>query len=269
MKGLVVASMIRNGLSYLPRYFDQMNRLRESFEQMSTLLERPMSLQVILVEGDSTDGTDVSMHIWKRRECWGSRMTLAHKNHGGPAYSDGLNSPSVDDEQRWRQISLVANYTLDLAQPFLTHSLGTTASGGGAPNNLPLLWIEADLEWQPETILHLMDVLEHQSQNRMTVLSPLSLHGTTNQFYDTWGYRLLDGRRFTPEPPYVPNLHPKPTSSTLHEIGSAGSCLLIRNTQARVARFATPEMGIVGYCRDLIAHKGRLWIDTSASVRHP
>ncbi len=229
---IALASMFRNSTPYLDRYFDQVSRLHR------VVRGQGHSFRVLWAEGDSADRT------WERLQGM-ARAYVAdcfQRAHGGPVYG------SVDDAQRWRQISFVCNALLERVQP----------------EDDALIYVESDLIWEPETMLALLEQLRE-----LDAVAPMCFH-REGFFYDTWGYR-SGGVRFAPGAPHHPmllELVPGPARRR-YPLDSAGSCLVMRGAVARAARFDPPEQGIVGFGLDLHAKGYHLWLDPCQKVVHP
>lgn len=213
---VLLASAFMNGEDYVERYFAQVAELRKHL---------PLSLR--LIEGDSTDDTygALEQNLLPGDE-------LFKIEHGGQAFG------SIDHPARWGQIAFVWNTFFEKLTP----------SG-------PLILVEADLVWQPETLLTLAGDL-----SEVDAVAPLSLKD--GGFYDTWGHRGLDGARFYRAAPFHPSLN------GLTEIGSAGSCIAMREDVYRECRFGVTD-GIVGFGADIRAKGFRLFCDPSVAVVHP
>ena len=214
---VTLISIFRNSVTYLDRYVEQVDALREH-----------MPVYCVVAEGDSDDGT------------WEQLQTLPeideyHKiEHGGPTFK------SVDNKQRWGQIAFVYNALLDQLDP-----------------DGPVILVESDLIWQPETMVAL---LKHLGVG-IDAVAPLSVKG--DRFYDTWGHRWPDGT------PFTSNLDQIVTDGKLlRPISSAGSCIVMKEDVARKARFGT-EDGIVGFCADLHRLGFHLYLDDQLRVTHP
>lgn len=192
------------------------------------------NVRLCIAEGDSTDDTHSALyrHIHDR----GKGDTLLKVDHGGPKYG------SVDLPERWAQIATVCNAVIANAEP----------TG-------PLIYVESDLLHEPEIMLTLLEDL-----TIVPAVAPLSM--SDGRFYDVWGHRGLDGQRFQMQAPYHPDLV---TDQHLVEIGSAGSCVVMRKEVAEVARFGDNDC-IVGLGRDIRNRaKASLWLDRRVAVRHP
>lgn len=120
---LVVASIFRNAESYVDRYFEQIESIREF-----------MPVRLVIAEGDSTDDT---LTLLERKV--GDNDVLLKVDHGGPVYG------SVDNEQRWAQIAYVCNTVLDNLNMADTDKL---------------IYVESDLGWAGYTMKRLADDLD-------------------------------------------------------------------------------------------------------------
>lgn len=229
---IVIASIFRDSASYIDRYVSQAAALRDA------LAARGDSLRGVWGEGDSNDRTATILAEKARKRAL--TFDLIDVSHGGPKFS------SVNVEQRWRQISYCCNLVL--------HAIPDTAD--------VVIYVESDLIWSAETMLHLIDTLG----DGIDVVSPMSMANgeTPPRFYDTYGHR-ASGINFEPFAPFHPGL----TEGKLLRLDSAGSCLVLRGDVARLARFDPPQDGIVGFGKDIDKHGYELWLDPTQSVWHP
>ena len=222
---VTVASIFRDSAHYLPDYFMQIAHLEDALGA---------DVRLVLAEGDSQDGTHNQLHQFLRMR--GEGDTLLKVDHGGPKYG------SVDVPERWAQIAYVCNAVMSALEP----------TG-------PVIYVESDLHWKPDTMLMLLEDLAI-----CEAVAPLSMH--EGRFYDLWGHRGVDGTRFRPYPPYHDDLN---TEAHLVKIGSAGSCVVMRPEIAKIARFGEND-AIVGLGRDIRFKCGAdLWLDTRCQVVHP
>lgn len=239
---VLLGSIFRNSTGYLDRYFEQVARLSRLFS------EHHATLGLVLAEGDSTDGTENDLRGRLRGISGVVRQTrLIKAEHGGQVYG------SIDHEQRWRNISFVCNALL--------HQVDVM-SGYDA-----FLYVESDLIWSASVMLELIDDL---TQPHIEVVAPLCIHAQTGRNYETWGHR-AGGMKFTAEWPFHPMLSDDQAynGSTLFEMDSAGSCLAMRMSIAKICRFDPPEHGIVGWCEDIRAHGHKIWLNPTLQVIHP
>ncbi len=231
---IVLASIFRNSTGYLDRYFGQATRLAGALARTGD------TLKLMLAEGDSSDDTYHSL----MNDRSGLDTTVIKAEHGGPVFG------SIDNDQRWRNISFVCNTLLQAItdDPFPADAV---------------VYVESDLFWHPEMMVTL---LGHLNDLDIDAVAPMCFHLPTGLFYDTWGHR-KDGIRFIPYPPYHPHLVDDPTGLT--RIDSAGSCIVMSRFVARNCRFEPPERGIVGFGDDMRRLQFQLWLDPAQRVLHP
>lgn len=188
--------------------------------------------RLYVLEGDSVDGSHEFLTRWAGED---SRVTVA-REHVGDA------TEREDRAVRWAR---AANACLDLVPP----------DGG----HTHVLWLEADLCFPPELVRRLL-------ARDVDVIAPMIWLG--GLFYDTWGFRDIEGRRWKNHPPYHPSYRPM----SLIEMGSVGSCVLFRREvlDAGIRMRGTYEDGLlVGMCRDARAAGFRVFADTSTAILHP
>jgi hypothetical protein len=194
-------------------------------------------LHLVAAEGDSTDGTyELLVTAMTERQLLG---TVLRVDHGGPKFG------SVNDPVRWTQIALVWNTVMDR----VTQDI----SSGDR-----FLAIESDLVAPVDTFTTLLNDLKDYP-----AVSPMSMHGPTGMFYDTYGH-VKNGIRFKPWPPH----HPDVNGDRFVEIDSSGSCWAMRSEVVPTTRFS-PEDCPRGIGRTLKAHGYALWLDQSVDVIHP
>jgi hypothetical protein len=185
-----------------------------------------------ILEGDSRDGTWDYLAHWASED---SRVTLGRECAGDTAEIE-------DRAARWAR---VGNACFDLIPSELRYS--------------HVLWLESDLCFPPELLRRL---LSHD----VDVVAPMIWLG--GNFYDSWGFRDINGRRWSNKPPY----HPKYRTMKLMEMGSVGSCVLFRREilDAGIRFKGTYENGLlVGMCQDARAKGFKVFADTSTAILHP
>lgn len=227
-----MASILRNAEGYLERYLCQAAALRE------LLAARGDTLILRVAEGDSEDGTWARL-LDAQRDTAG--MVVYKFDHGGPAFG------SIDDPMRWANIARTWNRLLD----------GIKEDDFDA-----LIYVEADLLWEPLTMVRLLGRLNEHGLP-VDIVAPMSMH-VAGFFYDTWGYRVA-GQRFSPNPPYYPALASLGPGDLLR-IDSAGSCQAMRDVVARRCRLS-PTDAMIGH--DVQAKGFCFWLDPSLTVLHP
>lgn len=120
---MILASIFRDSTGYIPRYFEQVNALREHVD-----------VNLVIAEGDSSDNT------WDLLEVFLAPGDMLIKAaHGGPKFG------SVDDLQRWRQIAFVCNKVWDRVK---------------TQQPAQAIYVESDLVWPIDTMLGLVKALD-------------------------------------------------------------------------------------------------------------
>lgn len=226
---VVVGSIFRDSAAYVGRYFMQIAALDR------LLSERGDAVRVITVEGDSSDDTWARLQRMTEAPRAKVPLTCIKREHGGPKWG------SVDVADRWKALSWCCNGVMEAIQD----------------SDDALVYVESDLLWDPTTMRALLDHLR-------TVPAVASMCFTrAGHFYDTWGHR-KGGIPFGPFPPYHPGLAPE----GLTEIDSAGSCIVMRGSVARVARFG-PDDCVLGLGRSIREQGFALYVDPQLRVVHP
>lgn len=162
MTSILFGSIVRDGESYLQRYFDQINSLTPDYH-----------VGLIITEGDSTDNTKTLLQKLVEDSNF---PTVAYEyNHKGQKFG------SVDNPSRWFNIATTWNFMLEQSMEVFD-------------NYDYFCYMEADLIWNKQTIDLLVDGL-----NQYDCVAPMSmLHEI---FYDTWGHR-SNGSNFQNLPPF-------------------------------------------------------------------
>lgn len=220
---VALGSIFQNSEKYIDRYVAQFYSLVSSTSEHT--------FEPLLVEGDSTDRT------WERLNAI-LPGKVTKRDHGGTTFGQ------VDSVQRWLQISYACDGVME--------KLGTKHDA--------LLWVEADLIWEPATMLKLLSHVQ-----KVPMVFPMIKRG--RMFYDTWAFA-KDGTYFRNEPPFHP-MFTGPDGNELYSIDSGGSCWAIRGEIARTCRFRPPAHAMRGFCREVIKNGGSMWLDPRVEVVHP
>lgn len=230
---ITLASIFRDSMSYLDRYFGQADNL------FRLLFNEGHGMTLVLVEGDSVDETWEALQDRVHQRFHSTRGVALKYDHGGQKFG------SVDNPTRWSQISQVCNRALE-SVPLYSQAV---------------IYVESDLIWEPGVMLALLGHLK-----KVPAVAPMCFH-REGFFYDTWGHR-KDGQAFRSSPPYHPALL-SVQPGELVPIDSAGSCIVMRGEVARTARFDPPEEGIVGFCQNMALNGFQLYLDPKQRVTHP
>lgn len=131
---ITLGSMFRDAEMYLPRYFNQINGLRNE----------GVDVRVVVAEGDSKDRTHKELSNYLT-----SDDLLVKVDHGGPKFG------SVNNEERWKQIAVV-----------MRQLVSQVDNPGDA-----FLWVEGDLYWEAEDLAGMLaDLDEVPAVAPMTML---------------------------------------------------------------------------------------------------
>ena len=208
-------------------------RYLDQCHQLDALLHaQGHSLRFVWGEGDSTDQTLKTLQAATYR----FKAAIVDCTHGGQVYG------SVESWARFKQLSHVGN-VIWAAIPEDTDAV---------------IYVESDLIWEPATLVKLLDALTvYPAVAPMVMDSP-----PAETYYDTWGSR-CDGTRFVKRWPY----HAALLGNQMLKMDSAGSCIAIRWKLAQWLHF--PDDCFVGFCPELYAQGGELWLDPSLTVFHP
>lgn len=184
-----------------------------------------------LVEGDSTDDTQARLEAWAAAD---SRVTLAKVDV----------EPVADFADRVTKWAMLGNVAVE--QALLTDCTH-------------VLWCESDLVLP-------FDLLDQLLAEPADIVAPAIFLGTL--FYDTWGFRGLDGTRFTNEAPF----HREFRHHARVPLSSVGSCVLFRRAlfdQGVRFRGSYDDGLLVGVCRDAAALGFQTFMDSRVAIVHP
>jgi hypothetical protein len=221
---VVIGSAFRNATPYLIRYLNQVARLKLQLGKAHTV-------RVIAAEGDSSDSTRAMLESVQ-----GIDIQIVPCDHGGPVFG------STEHVDRLTALSKIGNAIFNAVRE----------------TDDVLVYVESDLVWDSVTVAKL---IEHTATRPNDVFAPLVFAGAN--FYDVWGFRGLDGERFSPFAPYHSSL-----SDGFTEVSSVGSCLVMRAEVARKCRIKNGYC-LVGWCEDARANGYHVVVDPSLRVAHP
>jgi hypothetical protein len=193
-----------------------------------------LRLAFSFLEGDSSDDSYGRLLAWAGSD---DRIVLTQHHV----------EPIADFDDRVRKWAALANEALEAA-------LATGADY--------VLWCESDLVLPHDLVTQLVA----SAQAGADIVAPAVFLG--GMFYDSWGFRGLDGVKFTNEAPY----HQDYVAHGRVELSSVGSCVLFRREifDAGVRFRGTFEDGLlVGICNDAGALGFRTFMDSRIAVLHP
>ncbi|MDZ4772694.1 MAG: hypothetical protein SGI72_06110 [Planctomycetota bacterium] len=204
----------------------------EYFRAVISAQARPdIELAFSFVEGDSSDDTLARLKAWRDQD---ARVSLAKLDV----------EPVADFDDRVKKWALLGNVALETA-------LATDCTH--------VLWCESDL-----ALPH--DLLEQLVASDVDIVAPAIFLG--GMFYDTWGFRGLDGVRFTNVAPYHRDFRPH----ELVELASVGSVVLFKRAVFdRGVRFRGEyENGLLaGVNQDARRAGFQTFMDSRVAVLHP
>lgn len=237
---IVLTSLFANSESsgHLSRYIPQVVSLKNAFES------RGDKFRAIWTWGDSTDATEAALHRHAKEN--GIDATIVEYTHGYGAFK------SIELPLRFKVLSGVGNR--GLAEIRDTDDC--------------YLLVESDLQWDADVLVKLVSHLTNPKVNLVAPLVWFMNVCTIDEkgwFYDTFACR-KNGVRFGPWYPYHECLS---EPGDLVEIDSAGSCIAVRASLAKRARYS-PVDSVVGFCRDVAQlGNGGIYLDKRLSIVHP
>lgn len=229
MKTLAIVSFFRNSAVR-----GHLGRFFEQVISLRTALSTTHTVKLIAVEGDSTDQTrDALAHLALHHNV---NMDLVIREHGQRWFD------STEEPERLKALSWLGNGGLEAVQP----------------TDDEVLYVESDLIWDAGTIARLLGVL----RPGVDIVSPLIFAG--NHFYDVFCFRSLEGKRFSPFGPFSDTF----AQGNFVEVGSVGSCLIMKGEVARNTRIPGSEV-LIGFCRVAREQGYHIFVDAQARVNHP
>lgn len=227
---VLVGSMFRDAESYIGRYRQQVDGLAK------LLWDRGDDIRLVLVENDSIDNTPHEIH--ETAAC--GHINACHIT----VHDDCPYYPSVNHPHRWRHLAWVANHVLDEV----------------SETDDRVLYVESDLAWDPHDMLRLIDRVDDQ---RPAWVAPNWHQTIGGNWYDSWGTRGLDGRRWSMHPPHHSDWQPDEP----FRVESMCGAIALSGDVARSVRFQ-PQDCFVGLCRDVRQRGHQVWCDPTCPVVH-
>jgi len=193
-----------------------------------------------LLEGDSQDNTQDVLNEYANRN---KNIHLIQKGATYNAVS------STEDPNRIASLSRLGSTVIDAAKDQCEY----------------VLFVESDLILPPNLLVYCFDAMLNHNLENPGIISPIPLLENQNVFYDTWGFRNLDGSRWNSHPPYHPVLA---QHDRFIPMSSIGSCALIKGEALRQgANFY--EGAFVEMCRRVRELGYNIYADKAQSIRHP
>jgi hypothetical protein len=205
--------------------------------QLALRLAPHHSVRCIAAAGDCEDAT--IQELARLLPAAGVGVQFVPCDHGRRRFG------STEEADRMEALTLVGNAIL----------------GGVRGDDDMLLYVESDLRWEAEAMHRLLTLAAFAG----AVVAPMVWAGEL--FYDVWGFRDLDGGRFSPFPPYSSALAGA-KEGDLVEVGSAGSCLAMPAAVARSVRMP-PGGCLVGFCEEARRAGHTVSVAPWLGVAHP
>lgn len=156
---------MRDSTPYLDRYFAQIEGASKPFKQVF----------IVIVEGDSTDGTKEYLAVKSKDLPSNTRLNVITYDLGGQKFG------SIANPTRWAKLEACWNRAIESVQP-----------------SDYVVCVESDLIWGWGALRECLNHLKEYD-----VVFPM-LYGQ-DHFYDTNGFRLPDGRKFNGQHPIIPD----------------------------------------------------------------
>lgn len=219
---VTIVSPMRDGAAGLPSF-------RARFEALDY---PPAALRLVVVEGDSVDGTFVALLKWAAAE---PRLTVIKSTTGLPRFG------SVIDPVRFRALAQVFNAGLEAVDlTWSTHAL----------------FIPSDVAYEPDLVSRL---LAHDKD----LVAPFFWMPSGHRFYDTWGF-IRDGQHFGNFPrSELAAYGDKPI-----QMDTVGGVILMRAEVLRAGARYTPEEVDQGLCKTACDLGFTVWADPTTHVTH-
>lgn len=222
MANVTIVSAMRDSLPELPAFMTRFYALDYP----------PAQLRLIVVEGDSVDGTPAALREWADKE---KRLRVVTCNMGRPHYG------SVIDDDRFRVLGTVFNAGMD--------AVDTRWSSH-------VMFIPSDVRHEPGLLSRLM-------AHDLDLVAPFFWTSSGMMFYDTWGFS-RGGVHFgnfmrTELPAY---------GDAPIQMDTIGGCILMRADVLRAGVRYSLEDVDQGLCRAAIAHGFTVWADPTTHIQH-
>lgn len=226
-----MARMILANVTIVSAMRDSLSGLQAFMTRFYALDYPPAQVRLIVVEGDSTDGTPQALREWADKE---KRLRVVTCDTGAPHYG------SVIDSDRFRVLATVFNAGLDAVDlRWSSH----------------VLFVPADVHYEP-------DVLDRLMAHDLDLVAPFFWGPGGAWFYDTWGFS-RDGAQFSNFPRTALPDYEGPV-----KMDTVGGVILMRADVLRAGvRYSIWDVDR-GLCAAAQAHGFTVWADPTTHVRH-
>lgn len=232
---IAVCSLFRDAITFKGQPNGTIPRI---FRQLAAQSIPVARTYYCFLEGDSRDGTYQALQDWVR----GHDNTCLLQRHTGVADEEGdRHRPS-----RFARLAGLGNQLLAVARSQARY----------------VCWLEPDLVFGPDLFARLRDTLD--SHPEYGAVAPFVRFGSGDLFYDTWGFRDPDGRRWSNRPPYSPRYR----EGAVLKMQSVGSCVMVRSSALdRGARMG--DEALVSLCQQIRGLGAAVVADCRVEVQHP
>lgn len=246
MNNIYVLTPFRNARHNLSRYFQQLFDLRIAIWNRgngsgTNCADLNIDFHLIAIEGDSIDGTREELFRLAKETTLD--LTYIDSTHGLMPWK------SIEDPTRMKTMSNVMNAGL------------SQLTNMNIDDDDIVLWIMSDVEYDPKDVCRLVQLTCASDQK--TIFAP-SVVTSSNNFYDTWAFRDLEGNRFDSFSNSLINF--RYGDGSLIEISSAGTCLVMSGRIAKTCRATDQEA--VSFCADARNKGNKIYIDTTVELKH-
>jgi len=227
-----MARMVMANVTIVSSMRDSLPGLRAFMSRFYALAYPPAQLRLIVVEGDSVDGTPQALREWADKE---KRLRVATCNTGAPHYG------SVIDADRFRVLATVFNAGMDAVDlAWSSH----------------VMFVPSDVHYEP-------DMLDRLMVHDLDIVAPFFWGPGGTWFYDTWGFSRGGAQFGNFSRSELPAYGDKPI-----QMDTVGGVILMRAGVLRAGvRYSLDDVDR-GLCRAAQAQGFTVWADPTTHVRH-
>lgn len=213
--------------------------MRDSLAGLQAFMSRfyaldypPAQLRLIVVEGDSMDGTPQALREWADKE---KRLRVVTCATGAPHYG------SVIDADRFRVLATVFNAGMDAVDlAWSSH----------------VMFIPSDVNYQP-------DLLDRLMAHNLDLVAPFFWTSSGKMFYDTWGFSRNGAQFGNFQRTELPAYGDKPI-----QMDTIGGCILMRAAVLRAGvRYSLDDVDR-GLCASAQRKGFTVWADPTTHIVH-
>ncbi len=233
---IAVCSLFRDSQVWCGREINQVDRY---FKQLVKQTYGFKNLTIVAMEGNSDDNTMEKLQGYS--ELFPNIYIYNQTNEYDVV-------ASVENDARLKGLSQVADILLGKVVQIKDLDY--------------VLWVESDLIFDISLVKDLVFAANHYTE-RNCIIAPMVYLENRGIFYDTWGFRELDGTRWTEK-----HRERVALANPLKEMASIGSCALIDADLLRCGvRFG--QGAFVELCDRARKLGGKVYVDVNTKVQHP